>query len=250
MLSVDQVEEIKSQAFLNKPSFLPHICKIYPKTVSEIIEMGQSHYQGILGTLLLDEIKIAKIVKEKTGEDVPLETIQPLKYLLDSADQDERFSLELKSMFSTFIKEDILFLPKISSILVGPPSEKRLITKNNFKDFQDILCIQNHREVKAAPPENESDWDRKMRLYHEQVAEIKKKKAKEKGEDGRSMSELLEIATIFGIDIDNCTFYAFYQLLRRYQAKEKWEQDLQMLCAGADSKKIKTKYWGESLTDE
>jgi hypothetical protein len=32
--------------------------------------------------------------------------------------------------------------------------------------------------------------------------------------------------------------------------KEKWEQDIQMICAGADSKKIKTKYWGESLDDK
>ena len=44
--------------------------------------------------------------------------------------------------------------------------------------------------------------------------------------------------------------YAFYNLLRRYQAHEKWTQDLQMICAGADSKKMKTKYWGENPNEE
>jgi hypothetical protein len=31
--------------------------------------------------------------------------------------------------------------------------------------------------------------------------------------------------------------------------KEKWEADIQMLCAGADSKKLDTKYWGEKPED-
>jgi hypothetical protein len=51
------------------------------------------------------------------------------------------FFLELESAFSTFIKEEILILPKINSILVGAPEEKRLITSENFRDFQDILRI-------------------------------------------------------------------------------------------------------------
>lgn len=250
MLSANQVDEIKSQAFMNEPSNLPFVCKIYPVTVTEIVRMGESKYRNILGTLLLDEVGIAELLKKKIKQNVPLEEIQPLKYLLQSADQDETFSLELKSMFSTFIKEEILFLPKINSILIGPPSERRLINEKNFKDFQDIIAIQNYRDIKAAPPENESDWDRRIRLYNQQVAEIKKKKAQKSGEDGRPLYELLEIAKIFGIDIDSCTFYAFNALIRRNQAKEKWEQDIQMLCAGADSKKLKTKYWGESLTDD
>jgi hypothetical protein len=38
-------------------------------------------------------------------------------------------------MFTTFIKEDIILLPKINSILVGSPEEKRLINSENFIDF-------------------------------------------------------------------------------------------------------------------
>jgi hypothetical protein len=38
-------------------------------------------------------------------------------------------------MFATFITEEVLLLPKINSVLVGPKAERRLITPENFKDF-------------------------------------------------------------------------------------------------------------------
>lgn len=247
MLSVKEIEDIKSQAFLLKPSSLPNVCKVYPLSVSEIVAMGEMHYKSILGTLLLTEVEIAANIKKKTNIDVPLEEISPLKYLLQSAAQNDSFFLELRDMFATFIKEDILLLPDINAILIGPPSEKRLITSQNFSDFQTILCIQNDRKIKEPPPENESDWDRKMRLNREKVAEAKRKKAAKNDDDGLHLYELLEIATIFEINIDQCSLYTFQRLIRRHQAREKWQQDIQMLCAGADSTKIKTQYWGENL---
>lgn len=250
MLSANQVEDIKAQAFIGCPSELKGICKVYPKTMKEIIEIGMNTYNGQLGLLLLTEVQIADLIKEKTGKAMSIDQIEPLTYLLMSVEQNDKFLLELQSIFSTFIQEEVLFLPKINSILVGPPEERRLITTDNFRDFQDILRIQNKREVQEPPPENESPGQRKMRLLREQVAAVKKKQAQKKGDEGQSLNDLLEIATVFGIDINNCTLYAFYDLIRRYQKKEKWDQDIQMLCAGADSKKLKTKYWGESSNND
>lgn len=48
----------------------------------------------------------------------------------------------------------------------------------------------------------------------------------------------------------NCSLLKFYNLIKRYQMREKWDWDLQMLCAGADPKKMKTKYWGESSEEK
>lgn len=249
MLSPNQIETIKEQAYVGAPSILTGVCRITPRTMYEIIEMGTNNYNARLGLLLLTETDIVKIIKEKTGQEPNIEEIYPLTYLLQSAAHDDMFLLELQSAFSTFIKEDILLLPKINSVLVGPPQEKRLITNKNFLDFQDILRIQNRREVKEAPPENESAIARKFRLKREARDAAKRKQQAKKGE-GQSLSELLEIAETFGIDYRNKTLYAFYGLIQRHQAKEKWDQDIQMLCAGADSKKLKTKYWGESLKEK
>lgn len=252
MLSAEKLEEIKEQAFMGVPSPLysngKFIGNVYPLTVKEIISMGSLNYRKDLGLLLLTETDISNLIKEKINKEIPIEEIHVLKYLLDSASLDDTFLLELQLAFSTFFKEDVLLLPKINSVLIGSMEDRRLITEENFQDFQNILRVQNRKEVAAAPPKDETPGQRKMRLLREKVAAVKRKQAQKNGEE-QSFVDLMEIASIFGIDIDNCSLYAFYGLLRRYQAREKWNQDLQMICAGADSKKMQTKYWGENLDE-
>lgn len=249
MLSRNQISEIQEQAFLGLPSQLNGVCKVYPLTIGQIVGMGESEYRKKLGMLLLTEVDIAEMIKKKIGEEVPIEQIIPIKYLLQSAALDDTILLELQNTFATFVQEEVLILPKISSVLVGKPEDRRLINEKNFRDFQDILRIQNKYETKEPPPENESPGQRKMRLLREKVAEVKKKKA-QKNNEGQSLLDLLEIGQVFGIDVKNCTLFALYNLIRRYQLKEKWNQDLQAICAGADSKNIKTQYWGESLNNK
>ena len=250
MLSHDEIEEVKAQAYIGKPSNLKSVCKVYPMKLFDIIEMGIGLYNKYLAQLLLTEVDISKLIKEKTGETVPIEEIFPLEFLIQSAAHDDIFLLELQTAFSTFVKEDILILPKINAILVGNPADRRLITKDNFVEFQTILRIQNRKEDNyTPPPENESEIARKMRLKAEERDAIKRKQEqKDNGET--SLTDLIEIAETYGIKCDEITLYAFYGRLHRHQAREKWEQDLQMLCAGADSTNIKTKYWGGSLEEK
>lgn len=249
MLSPNMIEVIQEQAYAGVPSSFSNICKVYPLTLYEIIEMGTNKYNSKLGLLLLTEVDIAKTIKEKTGEEPDIEQIHPLSYLLTSALYDNLFSLELQASFSTFVKEDVLLLPKINAVLIGNPKDKRLITEQNYGDFQDILRIQNKKNIREAPPENESPIARKFRLKRE-ARDAAKQKQQEKQGNKQSLVELLEIAETFNIDYKNKTIFAFHNLIKRHQAKEKWDQDIQMLCAGADSTKLKTKYWGESLKDK
>jgi len=44
MLSRNQIEDIKAQAYLGIPSILNKVCKVYPKTMHEIVEMGINNY--------------------------------------------------------------------------------------------------------------------------------------------------------------------------------------------------------------
>lgn len=249
MLSTNQINEIKEQAYLGLPSKLDKICTIKPFTIEEIVKMGTTKYNGYLGILLMNETEIYNGIKEKTGQEISIEDIEPLKYLLQSAAHNDTFFLELQTIFSTFVQEEVLPLPKINAVLIGSPKEKRLITSKNYRDFQDILRIQNRKEFVAPPPADETPMERKMRLLREKVAMVKKKQAAKNGKD-IPLDELFEIAETYGIDIKSHTLYAFYGLLRRHQLEERWRQDLQMICAGADSKKIKTKYWGESLNED
>lgn len=242
-------ELIEEQAFLGAAAELKNVCKVQPLTISEIISMGTDKYYQYLGLLLLDEVTIQKMIKEQSQQEIPLEDIKPLQYLLQNAEMNDQFLLELMTAFSIFIKEEILLLPKINSIVVGNPKNKRLITMDNFVDFQFILRVQNNREVPELPPENESEIAKKFRLKRE-ARDAAKKKQQQKNGSSTSFVDLLVVGEVFGIDVNNKTLFAFYKLLERYQAREKWDNDIQMLCAGADSQKIKTKYWGGNLKDE
>lgn len=244
MLSANQMAIIKEQAYSGFPSRLPGVCDIYPGMMNEMLAMGSDIYSQRLGLLLITDTEIEKIVKEKGGDYEAIAQFSPLVYLLKSAEVSDTFLLELQKAFSTFIKEEILLLPKINSVLVGPMSEKRLITEKNFVDFQTILSIQNRRKVPEPPPENESAIAKKMRLAREKRDAVKRKQQQKEGGE-QDLADLLEIAEVFGIDYKSKSIYAFYGLIQRHQLKEKWDQDIRMLCAGADSKKIKAKYWGE-----
>ena len=236
MLSLNDIEVIKEQSYACFPSQLSNVCEVYPLKMEEIIKMGSDKYKGYLNLLLLTEAEIAKMIEEKAKIEVDLSEITTLSYLLQSAKLSDSFLLDLQNAFTTFIKEEVLLLPKINAVLIGNDfSKKRLITEKNFSDFQDILRIQNRRPIA-----------KKFRLKREMRDAVKKKQQQKNG-TGLSTCDLLGIAETFHIDWRNCSVYSFYVLLERHQLKEKWQQDIQMLCAGADSQKLKTKYWGESL---
>ena len=45
------------------------------------------------------------------------------------------------------------------------------------------------------------------------------------------------------LNIGEISYAAIKQLVEKYQQKEKYDIDIKSLLAGADSKKIKPKYW-------
>ena len=239
---------IKEQAYAGYPSRLPGACYVHPVLVGDMLKMGSNVYSSRLGMLLLTSDEIRKIMEEKGVEINENTDLSPLPFLLKSAQANDSFYLELQAAFATFIKEEITLLPKINSVLIGPMAEKRLITEKNFIDFQTILNLQNRKKVPGPPPENESPFARKMRLAAEQRDAVKRKQQQKQG-GAQDLADLMEIAEVFGIDYKNKSIYAFYGLIQRHQLREKWTQDIQMLCAGADSKKIKAKYWGANPDD-
>ena len=234
---------IKEKAYSGLPYQFGNICAVYPGMMVEMLKMGSDVYSQRLNLLLLTQDDIYKILQEKKIDTKSIPSIEPLKYLMKSAEKDDSFLLELEAAFSTFIKEDIMLLPRINAVLVGPATDKRLITDKNFEDFQTILRIQNRRPIEEPPPEDETEFERKIRLSNKLVEELKSKQGKANGK-GQTLIDLLEIGEVFGIDFKTKSIYAFYGLIQRFQRKEKWDQDIRMLCAGADSTKIKSEYWG------
>lgn len=222
---------------MNLPVPIKNVGLLYPYSVKDVCEFGISRYYQSLGILLLTQEEIKKFFKEE-------EEITPLNFLIKNAESDNSFLLELQHNLFTLFREEVLILPKINSILIGSPEKKHLLNNTNFSTFQDILRVQNLITVKAEPPKDESPWEKKMRERREKVEEIKRKKAKNLIHS--NFTESLSNAIVYGLDIDNCSFFRFQKTYPKMQSKEKWDTDIQMICAGADSSKIETKYWGES----
>jgi hypothetical protein len=156
--------------------------------------------------------------------------------------------MKLQKAFSTFIREKVHFSFDTQEIIVGEDlNNRRVLNKDNFEDFQNILRAQNKLPVPEPIPENESAMARKFRLRREQLAEVKRKQALKNGE---SVSLLDSISTLvcFNIGVNfqnvgNLTMYQFKELLARAQTKYKYDLDIRMIAAGADPKKIKPKHW-------
>ena len=128
-----------------------------------------------------------------------------------------------------------------------------MIKEEEFFDFQNAIraCI-GKKEVEKPDPDIDP-----------RVAEIKRKqrraqrlKAKQaaKSKDGISLYTTLVSICCMGLgitplNIGEMSYVAVEAILRKYQEKEKYELDIDSLLAGADSKKVKPKYWIRNFED-
>jgi hypothetical protein len=55
---------------------------------------------------------------------------------------------------------------------------------------------------------------------------------------------------ISSLNIGEMSYVAMQAILSQYQEKEKYSIDIDSLLAGADSKKIKPKYWIRNLDED
>jgi hypothetical protein len=227
---------------------------IYPLHLNEIIGMGQNTYDEYLSFLAQDIREIQKELKKQgvSENDMPGSSFEYLmlqaQVSMNFGVDNGTFLMKLQKAFSTFIREKVHFSFDTQEIIVGEDlNNRRVLNKDNFEDFQNILRAQNKLPVPEPIPENESAMARKFRLRREQLAEVKRKQALKNGE---SVSLLDSISTLvcFNVGVNfqnvgNLTMYQFKELLARAQTKYKYDLDIRMIAAGADPKKIKPKHW-------
>ena len=231
-----------------------NICWIYPLQLKTIIGMGEKFYNELLSLLVIDIQEVQKEMRKNgiSEEDLPSSAFD---YLLQNAQASMTFGfdkgtflIKLQQAFSTFIREKVHFSYDTQEIYIGEDiSERRVLNKDNFEDFQNILRAQNQLPVPEPIPENESEMAKKFRLRREQLAEVKRKQALRNGEAISLMDSIsTHICFNVGVTFDNVgelTMYQFKDLLTRAQAKYKYDLDIRMIAAGADPKKIKPKHW-------
>lgn len=244
---------INGNFFLKLPVNFKNKCKVYTPSVNEMIGNDSFYtYKKIL-TMSQEELEDEYLQANITDAKVPT----PIEFLLINSYNDKSFEKTARDAFKFFIKEDVTFIYEKKSILIGDLEEKIkeikslddlvFIEEDEFFSFQNLIR-ESCGDKKIDPPNpNEDPRVKRIKAKARYRDKIKAKKGM-----GISLETVMTSICCMGIgitplNIGEMSYPALLAILDTYQEKEKYELDTKCLLAGADSKKIKPKYWIRNL---
>ena len=250
---------IDERIFLGYPIDFKDICQIYPPTVNDVVgnkEFGI--YQSLL-TMSQDDLDEAYGQNESISQ-IPT----PFQYLLMNYYQDEEMRRLIHAAFDKFIHEPVTIVPEIEMLLIGKSEEEldpdvdldnpKLLTEENFFDFQNqIRVVMGADPVEPPEPEDEN-LDPRIKRYKAKVKASERLLAKKRAKNKNSptFGTLLAAICCMGIglsplNIGEMSYACVHWLIAMEQQKEEYDIDIRALLAGADSKKVKPKYWIKNI---
>ena len=130
---------------------------------------------------------------------------------------------------------------------VSDLSQLVFLEEEEFFDFQNMVRAMTGEDPVEPPDPNEHPKIKRMKALARYRDRVKAKSGK-----GLNLDTLLSSICCMGIgitplNIGEISYVAVNTIIRRFQEKEKYEIDVRSLQAGADSKKIKPKYWIRNL---
>ena len=245
---------INLSAFIGEPLNFKNKLWIYPPKIKEVISNPKySLYERILTTSaedIQDELKKA----DKEMEKYPT----PFEFLLANCYQDENFKKLTFEAFEYFCHTKIAFLFEEKMIIIGDleklvqeisnVSELKYLTEEEFFDFQNLIRESVDKKPVKPPEPIDPNEDPRIRRIKEKARERDRIKAKQSGKNGISLTACLTAICCMGIgitplNIGEMSYASIGPIMNMMQEKEKYDIDIRSLLAGADSKKIKPKYW-------
>ena len=243
----------KELFFICEPvEFKPGI-KIYPPTVKEVITNNNYGFYGRLLTYSQEEVEDEFVEAKKKLSVYPT----PIEFMLNNCYHNKDYDKLCKEAFKFFIHEEVNFLYEQKLIVIGNIEEvvkniKSLddlivINENDFFNFQNIVRECIGKKPVEPPNPNEHPKIKEMKRKARYRDKVKAKNAA-KSKDGITLFTTMVSICCMGLgitplNIGEMSYVALESILRKYQEKEKYDLDISSLLAGADSKKIKPKYW-------
>nr|DAZ11238.1 MAG TPA: hypothetical protein [Caudoviricetes sp.] len=253
---------INEQYFLKLPKDFKNKCKIYPPSVKEVVDNEYFSKYRYLLTITQEEIEDEFLNKKNENKEISA-IPTPFEFLLATSFHNKEIEKLAKEAFYFFIKSPITFLYDRKEILLCD-LEKTIKESNSIKDIKrkfitikedEYFDFQNAireslGEKKVEPPDPDED----PRVKRIKAKARYRDKIKAKKGMGISLGTLLASICCMGIGINplnvgELSYASVDSLIKTYQEKEKYETDIRALIAGADSKKIKPKYWIRNLDE-
>lgn len=247
--------------FLGKPLPFKDICHVYPPSINEVMDnVNYPLYKKLLlvsGEDIEDDfVGIDNYGNKEIAFD---ELPSPLEYIFMIAATKEEIKQIICDGFEFFFHEPVMLLMDLQMILVGELTKSlseakniddlRLITQDDFFELQNLMRQAiGEKELSPYDPYEHP----KIKYFKAKARQRDKVKAQSK--DGLTLGSTL--ATICCMDLNlnplnvgELSQCAISVLTRYYQEKDKYDTDIRSLLAGADSKKIKPKYWIRNIED-
>ena len=248
---------IDERIFLGYPIDFKDICQIYPPTVNDVVGNKDFLIYQSLFTMTQEELDDAY------GQDERIQKVPtPFQYLLMNYYQDEGIREKIHEAFKQFIHEPVTIVPEIEMLLIGKSEDEldpdvdldspRLLTEENFFDFQNqIRLVMGSEKIKPPDPEEEN-LDPRIKRYKAKIRASEKMLAKKKANKSPTLGTLLAAICCMGIglsplNIGEMSYACVHWLISMEQQKEEYDIDIRALLAGADSKKVKPKYWIKNI---
>ena len=250
---------IKELFFLCAPcQFKPGVL-IYPPKVKDVVCCEDYEIYSRLLTYSQEEVEDEFLEAKQPLEIYPT----PLEFLLNNAYHNERYRQKCLEAFKFFLHEDVTFLYEQKVIIVGEIKDvlKKskslediiMITEEDFFGFQNMIRESIGKKIVEPPIVDEDPRIAEIKRKARYRDKLKAKKAA-KGQGGISFYTMLVSICCMGLgvtplNIGEMSYIALMDIVRKYQEKEKYDTDIASLLAGADSKKIKPKYWIRNFED-
>lgn len=243
---------IDERVFLGYPIDFKDICQIYPPTVNDVCGNKDFLIYQSLFTMTQEELEDA-YVDGAGATNVPT----PFQYLLMNYYQDETMREKIEDGFMKFVHEPVTIVPEIEMLLIGKSEDEldpdvdlenpRLLTEENFFDFQNAIRMVMGEKA-AEPPDPDED----PRVKRIKAKARYRERLKAKRQKGPQFGTLLAAICCMGIglsplNIGEMSYACVHWLISMEQQREEYDIDIRALLAGADSKKVKPKYWIKNI---
>ena len=248
---------INDKVFLGFPINFKDICKVYPPKVNDVV--GNDHFDVYFSLFTVTQENLDEIYsKDKTVKVIPT----PFQYLMMNYYSEEEMRSYIEEAFSFFIHEPVTIVPEIEMLLIGKSEDEldpdvdlenpRLLTEENYFDFQNYIRIVTGQKEKKQPNPDEIDEDPRIKRWKLKVKEREKVLNRKKTKVAPTLGTLLAAICCMGIGLNplnsgEISYACVHWLVAMYQQNEEYNVDIRALLAGADSKKVKPKYWIKNL---
>ena len=127
-------DDITLKLLSGKPIIFKDICLIYPPTLGDIATVGPTKFYSYISVLLAQKPP----VKEKELSAM-LSKITNFEFLLLLSQMDAKQMELVKEAFHFFTHDEVITSLDPPSVTFGEIKDKRILTKEDFYDFQFLL---------------------------------------------------------------------------------------------------------------